>query len=141
LVKPDLLTKSGRTLKFRAMDDTLVLKDASPEVRLFRLHDNTQAPYLIAAYVPCDNLLVEGDLIDMGWIQHPWAENFRKNLAMRKIRFAKDIGPRPHRDLRGGNGRPRQEWSARPSNLASGWAYQLPCFTRLCFARKSRISA
>jgi glyoxylase-like metal-dependent hydrolase (beta-lactamase superfamily II) len=95
-LKPDLLAKSGKTLKFRGMDDTLVLKDKSPqanpmEVDLFRLHDNTHAPYLIAAYLPRENLLVEGDLIDMGWVQHPWAENYRQNLAMRHIHFAKDI--------------------------------------------------
>jgi glyoxylase-like metal-dependent hydrolase (beta-lactamase superfamily II) len=90
-MKPDLLTKSGKAMKFRGMDDTLVLKDSSMEVDLFRLHDNTHSPYLIAAYVPGDNLLVEGDLIDMGWVQHPWAENYRQNLAMRKIHFAKDI--------------------------------------------------
>jgi glyoxylase-like metal-dependent hydrolase (beta-lactamase superfamily II) len=90
-VKPDLLTKSGKTLKFRGMDETLVLKDKSMEVDLFRLHDNTHSPYLIAAYVPGDNLLVQGDLIDMGWVQHPWAENYRQNLAMRKIHFSKDI--------------------------------------------------
>jgi glyoxylase-like metal-dependent hydrolase (beta-lactamase superfamily II) len=68
-VKPDLLTKSGKTLKFRGMDETLVLKDKSMEVDLFRLHDNTHSPYLIAAYVPGGNLLVQGDLIDMGWVQ------------------------------------------------------------------------
>jgi glyoxylase-like metal-dependent hydrolase (beta-lactamase superfamily II) len=90
-VKPDILAKSGKTLKFRGMDDTLVLKDNSLEVDLFRLHDNTHSPYLIAAYLPGENLLVQGDLIDMGWIQHPWAENYRQNLAMRKIHFAKDI--------------------------------------------------
>jgi glyoxylase-like metal-dependent hydrolase (beta-lactamase superfamily II) len=90
-IKPDLLTKSGKTLKFRGMDDTLVLKDKSMEVDLFRLHDNTHSPYLIAAFVPRDNLLVEGDLIDMGWVRHPWAENYRQNLAMRKIHFARDI--------------------------------------------------
>jgi glyoxylase-like metal-dependent hydrolase (beta-lactamase superfamily II) len=90
-LKPDLLTNSGRTLKFRGMDDTLVLKDKSMEVDLFRLHDNTHAPYLIAAYVPRDNLLVEGDLMDMTWVRHPWAENYRQNLAMRGIHFAKDI--------------------------------------------------
>jgi glyoxylase-like metal-dependent hydrolase (beta-lactamase superfamily II) len=90
-LKPDLLTKSRKTLKFRGMDDTLVLKDKSMEVDLFRLHDNTHSPYLIAAFVPRDNLLVQGDLIDMGWAQHPWAENYRQNLAMRKIHFAKDI--------------------------------------------------
>ena len=90
-LKPDLLTKSGKTLKFRGMDDTLVLKDKSMEVDLFRLIDNTHSPYLIAAFVPRDNLLVEGDLMDMTWVQHPWAENYRKNLALRKIHFAKDI--------------------------------------------------
>jgi Metallo-beta-lactamase superfamily len=90
-LKPDLLAKSGKTLKFRGMDDTLVLKDGSMEVDLFRLHDNTRAPYLIAAFVPRDNLLVEGDLMDMTWFKHPWAENYRQNLAMRKIHFAKDI--------------------------------------------------
>jgi glyoxylase-like metal-dependent hydrolase (beta-lactamase superfamily II) len=90
-LKPDLLAKSGKTLKFRGMDDTLVLKDGSMEVDLFRLHDNTHAPYLIATFVPRDNLLVEGDLMDMTWFKHPWAENYRQNLAMRKIHFAKDI--------------------------------------------------
>jgi glyoxylase-like metal-dependent hydrolase (beta-lactamase superfamily II) len=90
-LKPDLLTKSGQTLKFRGMDDTLALKDGSMEVDLFRLHDNTHSPYLIAAFVPRDNLLVEGDLMDMTWVRHPWAENYRQNLAMRKIHFAKDI--------------------------------------------------
>jgi glyoxylase-like metal-dependent hydrolase (beta-lactamase superfamily II) len=90
-LKPDLLAKSGRTLKFRGMDDTLVLKDGSMEVDLFRLHDNTHSPYLIAAYVPRDNLLVQGDLMDMTWVRQPWAENYRQNLAMRKIHFAKDI--------------------------------------------------
>jgi glyoxylase-like metal-dependent hydrolase (beta-lactamase superfamily II) len=90
-LKPDLLTKSGQTLKFRGMDDTLVLQDDSMEVDLFRLHDNTHSPYLIAAYVPRENLLVQGDLMDMTWVLHPWAENYRRNLAMRKIHFTKDI--------------------------------------------------
>jgi hypothetical protein len=90
-VKPDLLTKSGKTLKFRGIDDTLILKDKSMEVMLFRLYDNTHSPYLIAAFVPRENLLVQGDLIDMGWVQHPWSDNYRKNLALRGIHFAKDI--------------------------------------------------
>jgi len=90
-LKPDLLAKSGKTLKFRGMEETLVLKDKSMEVDLFRLRDNTHSPYLIAAYLPRENLLVQGDLIDMGWVQHPWAENYRQNLALRGIHFEKDI--------------------------------------------------
>jgi glyoxylase-like metal-dependent hydrolase (beta-lactamase superfamily II) len=90
-LKPDLLARSGKTLKFRGMEETLVLKDKSMEVSLFRLRDNTHSPYLIAAYLPRENVLVQGDLIDMGWVQHPWAENYRQNLALRGIHFEKDI--------------------------------------------------
>ncbi len=80
-LKPDLLSKSGKTLKCIGMEDTLVLKDSALEVVLYRLRDN---------------MLVQGDLIDMGWSQHPWAENDRRNLAMRKIHFAKDIPVHGH---------------------------------------------
>ena len=90
--------------------------------------------------MPRDNLLVEGDLIDMAWIQHPWAENYRKNLAMRKIRFAKHIPV--HGRIATFEEETRRDQEREPSDLARGaWPYQLPCFMRLCFARKSRISA
>lgn len=90
-LKPDLLTKSGKTLKFKGMDDTLVLKDKTMEVVLYHLQGNTHAPLLIMAYVPRDNILVQGDLVDVGWTRNPWADSYAKNLTMRKIDFAKDL--------------------------------------------------
>ncbi len=90
-LKPDLLTASGKTLKFRGVDDTLVLKDKSMEVVIYHVIDNTHSPLLLMAYVPRDRILVQGDLIDVGWTQHPWAENYAKNLELRKIDFAKDV--------------------------------------------------
>ncbi len=90
-LKPDLLAKSGKTLKFRGFDDTLVLKDGSMEVDLYHVIGDTHAPLLIMAYVPRDKILVQGDLIDVGWTQHPWADVYEKNLQMRKIDFAKDV--------------------------------------------------
>jgi glyoxylase-like metal-dependent hydrolase (beta-lactamase superfamily II) len=90
-LKPDLLTASGKTLKFRGVDDTLVLKDKSMEVVIYHVKDNTHSPLLLMAYVPRDKILVQGDLIDVGWTQHPWADNYAKNLELRKIEFAKDV--------------------------------------------------
>jgi len=90
-LKPDLLTASGKTLKFRGVDDTLVLKDKSMEVVIYHVKDNTHSPLLLMAYVPRDKILVQGDLIDVGWTQHPWADNYAKNLELRKIDFAKDV--------------------------------------------------
>ena len=90
-LKPDLLTKSGKTLKFRPVDDTLVLKDRSMEVVIYRLLDNTHAPMLLMAYVPRDKILVQGDLVDLGWVRNPWADSYQKNLDFRGIQFAKDV--------------------------------------------------
>jgi glyoxylase-like metal-dependent hydrolase (beta-lactamase superfamily II) len=90
-LKPDLLAQSGKTLKFRGVDDTLVLKDKSMEVVIYHVIGNTHSPLLLMAYVPRDKILVQGDLIDIGWTQHPWAENYAKNLQMRNIEFAKDV--------------------------------------------------
>jgi glyoxylase-like metal-dependent hydrolase (beta-lactamase superfamily II) len=90
-LKPDLLTQSGKALKFRGVDDTLVLKDKSMEVVIYHVKDNTHSPLLLMAYVPRDKILVQGDLIDVGWTQHPWADNYAKNLELRKIDFAKDV--------------------------------------------------
>jgi len=90
-LKPDLLTQSGKTLKFRGVDDTLVLKDKSMEVVIYHVKDNTHSPLLLMAYVPRDRILVQGDLIDVGWTQHPWADNYAMNLDLRKIEFAKDV--------------------------------------------------
>jgi glyoxylase-like metal-dependent hydrolase (beta-lactamase superfamily II) len=90
-LKPDLLSKSGKTLKFKGVDDQLTLKDNSMEVVIYHVKDDDHAPLLLMAYVPRDKILVQGDLIDVGWTQHPWADIYAKNLEMRKIDFAKDV--------------------------------------------------
>jgi hypothetical protein len=108
-LKPDLLTKSGRTLKFRGMDDTLVLKDASLEVRLFRLHDNTHAlpdRSLRAARQPAGRRGPYRHGLDPASLGREFSQESRDAQDPLCQRHS---GPRPHRDLRGGNGRPRQD--------------------------------
>lgn len=89
-LKPDLLAQSGKTLKFRGVDDTLVLKDNSMEVAIYHVIGDHHAPLLLMAYVPREKILVQGDLLDVGWTQYPWAKVYADNLKMRNIDFAKD---------------------------------------------------
>ena len=49
-----------------------------------------QKKHLIA-YVPRERLLVQADLYDAGWQQHPWGENVLWNLERRKLKVARDV--------------------------------------------------
>jgi hypothetical protein len=88
---PDELALHPKPLKIRTMDDTLVLKDKSMEVDLYQVKDNIHSGLLIMAWIPRDRTLVQGDLYDVGWLQHPWADNYEENLKMRHLDVAKDL--------------------------------------------------
>ncbi len=90
-LKPDLLAKSGKKLQFRGFDDSLTLKDATNEVILYHVKDDDHAPYLIMAWAPREKIFLQGDLIDVGWTQHPWADIYANNLKLRGIEFTKDV--------------------------------------------------
>jgi hypothetical protein len=88
---PDELAMNPKPLKIKTMDDKLVLKDKSMEVDLYHVIGNVHAGLLIMAYVPSERILVQGDLYDVGWTQHPWADNYAENLKMRNLDVAKDL--------------------------------------------------
>jgi hypothetical protein len=88
---PDELQMHPRPLKIRAVDDQLTLKDKSMEVRLYHVIDNPREGTLLFAYVPRDRMLVQADLYDSTWLQHPWADNFLWNLKMRHLAVEKHV--------------------------------------------------
>jgi hypothetical protein len=90
-IVPDALAKNPKPLKIRTFEDHLVLKDKSMEVDLYRDLDNDHAPLLIYAYVPRDKMLVQGDLYDAGWTQHPWGQNLMDNVQKRHLVVAIDV--------------------------------------------------
>ena len=90
-IVPDELAKSPKPLKIQTMDDSLVLKDASMELDLYYVKDNVHAGTLIMGYVPRDRMLIQGDLYDAGWLQHPWGDNINKNVELRKLKVDKDV--------------------------------------------------
>jgi hypothetical protein len=88
---PDELAMNPKPLKIKTMDDKLVLKDKSMEVDLYQVKGNIHAGLLLMAYVPSEKILVQGDLYDVGWMQHPWGDNYAENLKMRNLDVAKDL--------------------------------------------------
>jgi hypothetical protein len=92
----DELAKNPKPMNIIPVDDELTLKDAasnnSPmEVRLYHVIDNPREGTLLFAYVPRDRMLVQADLYDSTWTQHPWADNFRWNLEHRNLKVDKDV--------------------------------------------------
>ena len=87
---PDALAKHPMPLKFRGMDDHLVLKDRSMEVDIYQVKDNAHSAYNLMAYAPRQRIFTQSDMYDAFWIRHLWADNYDYNLKLRKIEFDKD---------------------------------------------------
>ncbi|MEO8260748.1 MAG: MBL fold metallo-hydrolase [Acidobacteriota bacterium] len=90
-IVPDALAKNPQPLKLELVDDSLTLKDKSMEVRLYHLLDNPREGTNLFAYVPRDRILVQADLYDSAWEQHPWGGNVLKNVEDRKLRVDRDV--------------------------------------------------
>ena len=99
-ISPDALAKSPRVFKFQAVDDKLTLKDATMEVVLYHVKGDVHADTELMAWVPRDRILVEADQYDRAWLQHPWGENFLKNVEQRNLKVDRILaihgtGPEP----------------------------------------------
>jgi hypothetical protein len=89
-LQPDQLAQHPMPLKFRGMDDHLVLKDQSMEVDIYQVKGNVHAALNLMAYAPRQRIFTQSDLYDAFWYRHLWADSYAKNLALRKIDFAQD---------------------------------------------------
>ncbi|HVZ20237.1 MAG TPA: hypothetical protein VG871_04205 [Vicinamibacterales bacterium] len=90
-IVPDELQTHPRQATFVFVDDEMTLKDASMEVRLYHLLDNPREGTNLFAYVPRDRILVQADLYDSTWLQHPWGQNVLDNLARRHLVVDRDV--------------------------------------------------
>jgi flavorubredoxin len=87
----DALARNPKPLKIEAVDDELTLKDKSMEVRLYHVKNNPREGTNLFAYVPRDRMLVQADLYDSGWQQHPWGDNLPYNLSLHKLQVDRDV--------------------------------------------------
>jgi hypothetical protein len=90
-IVPDALERNPKPAMFLFVDDALTLKDAAMEVRLYHLLANPREGTNLFAYVPRDRILVQADLYDATWLQHPWGDNVLRNIADRQLDVAKAV--------------------------------------------------
>ena len=87
----DALARNPQPLKIEAVDDELILKDRSMEVRLYHLKNNPREGTNLFAYVPGDRMLVQADMYDSTWLQHPWGDNLPYNLKLHNLQVVKSV--------------------------------------------------
>jgi hypothetical protein len=87
----DALARNPQPEKFLPVADEMILKDDSMEVRLYHTKDNPREGTNLFAYVPRDKILVQADLYDSTWLQHPWGDNLAYNMKLRKLVVEKDV--------------------------------------------------
>ena len=90
-IVPDELQNTPKPATFEFVDDQLTLKDESMEVQLYHLIDNPREGTNLFAYVPRDRILVQADLYDASWQQHPWGDNVLANIERRKLKVDRDV--------------------------------------------------
>jgi hypothetical protein len=90
-IMQDALARNPQPLKIEAVDDELVLKDGSMEVRLYHLKNNPREGTNLFAYVPRDRMLVQADMYDSNWLQHPWGDNLPYNIKLHNLQVEKSV--------------------------------------------------
>ncbi len=81
----DALAREPKPPVFQLVDDELVLEDGTNRVQLLKAEGNIHTGLLLYAWVPRDRTLVQADFFDVGWLQHPWGDNFIQNLTQRNL--------------------------------------------------------
>jgi hypothetical protein len=87
----DAIGATPKPLKFKAVDDRLVLKDGSMEVDIYHSISNSHMAEGVFAYVPSDRLLVQGDFFDVGWDLYFWQNTYRDNIKYRNLEVDRDV--------------------------------------------------
>lgn len=88
---PDALSRSGRAIKTRGVDDHLRLSDDKLTVDLYRVVANGHMAHGLMAYVPEHRLLIQGDLFDVNWEVYFWGDTYEANLAHRGLNVERDV--------------------------------------------------
>jgi hypothetical protein len=87
----DALARNPKPLQIEPVGDELILKDRSMEVRLYHVKNNPREGTNLFAYVPRDRMLIQADLYDSSWLQHPWGDNLPYNLGLHKLQVDKSV--------------------------------------------------
>jgi hypothetical protein len=90
-VFPDALGRHPRVAHIIPVDDQLKLADASMEVDIYRVVNNSHFAQGLFAYEPRDRLVSEGDLVDEGWDLVWWGNSYADTVKYWKISVDRDL--------------------------------------------------
>lgn len=87
----DELAKSPKAAKIDSVEDQMMLKDDSMEVRLYHVKNSAHATSMLMAFVPGEGLLIQGDLYGPGFATFPAWDNFQENIAERELKVDRHL--------------------------------------------------
>ena len=80
VVYPDALAMSPHDLQFIAVDDQMVLQDATQRLEIYHVVGHSHMANAVFAYLPEERITMEGDLGDAAWTWHWWAGALAANI-------------------------------------------------------------
>jgi hypothetical protein len=78
---PDALQRAPQPLSFLAVDEKLVMEDAMRRLEIYHVIGHPHMGNAVFAYLPQEQLLMEGDLSDVNWEWHWWAYALQANIT------------------------------------------------------------
>jgi glyoxylase-like metal-dependent hydrolase (beta-lactamase superfamily II) len=90
-IGPDALGANIKPLKFKAVDEQMILKDSAMEVHVYHAVSQSHMAEAVFAYVPRDKLLVQGDFFDVGWEIYWWQNTYLDNIRHWKLQVDTDV--------------------------------------------------
>ena len=88
---PDALGRSPKPIRMLPVDDMLVLKDATMEVRIYRARNNSHMANALIAYAPGAKTVSQGDLVDENWDLVFWGNSYPETVNFWKLDVEKDL--------------------------------------------------
>jgi len=90
-IGPDAIGTNLKPLKFKGVDEEMVLKDTAMEVHVYHAVSQSHMAEGVFAYVPRDKLLVQGDFFDVGWEIYWWQNTYLDNIRHWKLQVDTDV--------------------------------------------------
>jgi hypothetical protein len=88
---PDALARNPKPLKIVPVDDKLVLKDASMEVDVYRVLNNSHMSNALMAWAPSARTISQGDLVDENWDIVWWGNSYPESVRFWNLDVQRDL--------------------------------------------------
>jgi hypothetical protein len=88
---PDALGRDPKPIKIVPVDDRLVLKDASMEVVVYRVMNNSHMANAVIAYAPSAKTVSQGDMVDENWDLVFWGNSYPETVNFWKLEVERDL--------------------------------------------------